>query len=127
MKYCFKYDIILCRLPFHTSHKTQPLDVNVFGPLKTAYCELVGQRNHGGVDNVGKQYFALPYDWARKEAFALRNINSGLELALRLWALNDSRYCSHRGRLLGLILLRRLNTPLIRLLSLSIDNFYCLN
>jgi hypothetical protein len=39
--------------------------------------KLVGQRNRRDVDDVGKQYFALFYNWARKEAFALRNINSG--------------------------------------------------
>lgn len=41
MKFWFEHDIILCRLPSHTSYKIQPLDVNIFGPLKTAYCELV--------------------------------------------------------------------------------------
>jgi DDE superfamily endonuclease len=37
MRYCFENNIILCRLPSHTSHKLQPCDVGVFGPLKTGY------------------------------------------------------------------------------------------
>ena len=35
--YYFENNIILCRLPSHTSHKLQPCDIGVFGPLKAAY------------------------------------------------------------------------------------------
>jgi hypothetical protein len=41
LEYCFANNIILCRLPSHTSHKLQPCDVAAFGPLKTAYREQV--------------------------------------------------------------------------------------
>ena len=34
MTFCFANNIILCRLPSHTSHKLQPCDVGVFGSLK---------------------------------------------------------------------------------------------
>jgi hypothetical protein len=37
LKFCYTNQIILCRLPSHTSHKLQPCDVGVFGPLKAAY------------------------------------------------------------------------------------------
>ena len=37
LKYCFENNIILCRLPSHTSHKLQPCDIGVFSPLKAAY------------------------------------------------------------------------------------------
>ncbi|OCL08848.1 DDE-domain-containing protein [Glonium stellatum] len=40
-KYCFKNNIILCRIPSHTSHKLQLCDVVVFSPLKAAYREQV--------------------------------------------------------------------------------------
>ena len=40
LEYCFKNNI-LCRLPSHTSHKLQPCDIAVFGPLKAAYREQV--------------------------------------------------------------------------------------
>ena len=37
LEFCFENDIILCRLPSHTSYKLQPCDVGVFAPLKAAY------------------------------------------------------------------------------------------
>ena len=33
LEHCFANNIILCRLPSHTSHKLQPCDVAVFAPL----------------------------------------------------------------------------------------------
>jgi hypothetical protein len=77
MKYCFEHNIILYRLPSHTSHKLQPCDVGVFGPLKTAYREQVKQLYCGGANTVGKQHFTLLYDRARNLAFISRNIKSG--------------------------------------------------
>ena len=37
LTFCFENNIVLCRLPSHTSHRLQPCDIGVFGPLKTAY------------------------------------------------------------------------------------------
>jgi DDE superfamily endonuclease len=37
LEFCFENNILLCRLPSHTSHVLQPCDISVFGPLKTAY------------------------------------------------------------------------------------------
>jgi hypothetical protein len=37
LEYCFANNIVLCRLPSHTSHKLQPCDVAVFASLKAAY------------------------------------------------------------------------------------------
>ncbi|USP82255.1 DDE-1 domain containing protein [Curvularia clavata] len=52
IKFCLENSIILCRLPSHTSHKTQRCDVSVFGPLKTAYRDEVERRYHGGLTNT---------------------------------------------------------------------------
>jgi hypothetical protein len=76
MTYCFEKNIILCRLPSHTSHKLQPLDVGVFGPLKTAYRDQVERLYRGGANTVGKQHFTLLYSQARGVAFTLRNIKA---------------------------------------------------
>src|ERR1700721_2454290 len=38
LEFCFKNNIILCRLSFYTSYKLQPCDVRMFAPLKEAYC-----------------------------------------------------------------------------------------
>jgi hypothetical protein len=61
----------------HTSHKLQPCDVGVFGPLKMAYREEVEKLYRGGSDAIGKQHFTLLYDRARQKAFSQRNILSG--------------------------------------------------
>jgi hypothetical protein len=37
LEFCLENNIILCRLPSHTSHKLQPCDVAVFALLKAAY------------------------------------------------------------------------------------------
>ena len=57
LKYCFEQNIILCRLPSHTSHKIQPCDADVFGSLKTAYREQVEKLYRGGANAVGKAHF----------------------------------------------------------------------
>lgn len=48
MQFCHENSIILARLPSHTSHKLQPCDVGVFGPLKTAYRDRVEELYRGG-------------------------------------------------------------------------------
>ena len=77
LEFCFKNYIILCRLPSHTSHKLQPCDVSVFGPLKTAYRDQVERLNRGGVDIVGKEHFTSLYKPARDRALTKRNIVAG--------------------------------------------------
>jgi hypothetical protein len=64
----------LCRLPSHTSHKLQPCDVGVFGPLKTAYREEVERLYRGGANTIGKEHFTALYSHAREVAFTPRNI-----------------------------------------------------
>ena len=75
--YCFENNIVLCRLPSHTSHRLQPLDVSVFGPLKTAYRDQVERLYRGGANTVGKQHFTHLYSLSRDAAFTARNIKAG--------------------------------------------------
>jgi hypothetical protein len=77
IQYCLENNIILCRIPSHTSHKLQPCDVGVFSPLKTAYRERVERLYRGGVAKVGKEHFASLYSRAREVAFTPRNIRAG--------------------------------------------------
>lgn len=90
MTFCFENNIVLCRLPSHTSHKLQPCDVAVFGPLKTAYREQVERLFRGGAGTIGKQHFTLLYSRARDIALTARNIRSGWSKA-GLFPLNPSR------------------------------------
>lgn len=77
MKFCFENNIILCRLPSHTSHHLQPCDVGIFSHLKTAYREQVENLYCRGANTVGKQYFTYLYSRARGIAINPRNIKSG--------------------------------------------------
>lgn len=90
MTFCFENNIVLCRLPSHTSHKLQPCDVAVFGPLKTAYREQVERLFRGGAGTIGKQHFTLLYNRARAVAVTPRNIRSGWSKA-GLFPLNPER------------------------------------
>ena len=77
LEFCFENNILLCRIPSHTSHKLQPCDVSVFGPLKTAYREQVDRMERGGVGTIGKEHFTLLYSRARDAALTSRNIRAG--------------------------------------------------
>ncbi|XP_053600802.1 uncharacterized protein LOC128682843 [Plodia interpunctella] len=50
LEYASKNNVIFISLPPHTSHRTQPLDVSVYGPLKTYFEQTVSvyQRSHVG-------------------------------------------------------------------------------
>jgi hypothetical protein len=76
LEFCFENNIILCRLPSHTSHKLQPCDVAVFASLKAAYRDQVERLYRGGADTVGKEHFTSLYSPARARAFTKRYITS---------------------------------------------------
>jgi hypothetical protein len=76
LEFCFENNIILCRLPSHTSHKLQPCDVAVFASLKAAYRDQVERLYRGGADTVGKEHFTSLYSPARVKAVTKRNITS---------------------------------------------------
>jgi hypothetical protein len=59
LEYCFANNILMCRLPSHTSHKLQPCDVGVFGPLKTAYRDEVERLCRRGLEAVSKEHFCI--------------------------------------------------------------------
>ena len=109
LKFCFENNIILCRLPSHTSHKLQPCDISVFGPLKTAYRQQVEQLYRGGANTIGKQHFTLLYRRAREAAFTPRNIRSGWSKA-GIFPLNPER------------VLRNMKKPVPAQLSLQCDD-----
>ena len=76
LEFCFENNIILCRLPSHTSHKLQPCDVVVFARLKEAYRDEADKLLRGGANTVGKQHFTSLYSPAREKAFTKRNITA---------------------------------------------------
>ena len=90
LEFCFENQIILCRLPSHTSHKLQPCDVAVFAPLKTAYREQVERLERGGVNTIGKEHFTSLYYPARGKVFTPKNFKAGFA-ASDLYPLNPDR------------------------------------
>ncbi len=98
LEYCFANDIILCRLPSHTSHKLQPCDIAVFAPLKAAYRDNVERMERGGVDTIGKQHFTSLYSPARELAFSEKNIVAGWSKA-GLFPFNPDRVLSDMPKL----------------------------
>lgn len=59
----------------HTSHLLQPLDVNVFGPLKRAYGKLVEEMILAGNILIKKTLHLYPPTC--KKAFNQENIRNG--------------------------------------------------
>ncbi|KAF5847260.1 hypothetical protein GGP41_003557 [Bipolaris sorokiniana] len=90
LEFCFANNIVLCRLPSHTSHKLQPCDVAVFSPLKAAYREQAERLERGGVNTIGKEHFTSLYSPARKKAFTSKNIIAGFA-ASGLFPFNPDR------------------------------------
>jgi hypothetical protein len=90
LEFCFENNIVLCRLPSHTSHKLQPCDVTVFTRLKDEYRDEAERLFQGGVNTVGKQHFTSLYSHAREKAFTKRNILAGWA-ACGLFPFNPAR------------------------------------
>ncbi|RYP66649.1 hypothetical protein DL770_008758 [Monosporascus sp. CRB-9-2] len=90
LEFCFENNILLCRLPSHTSHKLQPCDVGVFAPLKAAYRDEADRLFRGGANTIGKQHFTSLYSPAREKAFTKRNITKAWA-ACGLFPLNPDR------------------------------------
>lgn len=90
LEHYFANNILLCRLPSHTSHKLQRYDVAVFTPLKVAYHDNVERMERGGVNTIRKQHFTSLCSLARAAAFNLTQYSTkkdrNLPTAVRLSA-----------------------------------------
>jgi len=88
---CFSNKVYIVFLPAHTSHMLQPLDVAIFGPLKTAFKKYLGrQGGHDSSSVVAKKRFLYCYHKARIEALTESNIRSGWR-ATGLWPLSKHK------------------------------------
>ena len=86
---CIKNDIDLMILPAHTSHKTQPLDKGVFGPLKRAMgreTDRVATYHKGA---ISKAIYTSLLVAARSQAMTADNIKAGWR-GTGLWPLRPS-------------------------------------
>jgi DDE superfamily endonuclease len=94
LEFCLENNILLSRLPSHTSHKLHLCDVGVFAPLRTAYRDEVERLYRGGLDTVGKEHFTSLNKPARKRASTKRNIMAGWA-ATGLFPFNPERVLRH--------------------------------
>jgi DDE superfamily endonuclease/Tc5 transposase DNA-binding domain len=74
--YCMFANIVLLILPPHTSHLTQPLDVSIFGPLKTHLTSELHGLISMEIARVQKFEWLNGYVGARSRTFNINNILS---------------------------------------------------
>ena len=77
ISHCRLHKILLLRLPPHTSHLLQPLDVGLFGPLKKALSTETASLIQIEVSRIRKCEWLLAFVQARKTAFKSANIHGG--------------------------------------------------
>lgn len=75
--HCMKNNIMLLRMPPHTSHLLQPLDVGLFGPLKRYLSSALNPFVRANISRISKREWLLGYEEARKKAFSYQNILGG--------------------------------------------------
>ena len=86
---CIKNDINLMILPSHTSHKTQPLDKGVFGPLKRAMSRETDRMSTYHKGAISKAIYTSLLVAARSQAMTTDNIKAGWR-GTGLWPLRPS-------------------------------------
>jgi len=75
--HCMRNNIILMVLPPHSSHLTQPLDVGVFGPLKTCMASAIEPLISTELHRILKAEWLLAYVEAHDNAFTIENVYAG--------------------------------------------------
>ena len=92
---CLENKIWVVWLPAHSSHLSQPLDVNVFTTLKRKYRALTDDLAIlTDADNLTKEDFLAYYRQARKQALTIRNGRSGWQ-ATGLWPVQPEKILNH--------------------------------
>ena len=77
IKYCINNNIVLIRLPSHSTDILQPSDVGIFSPLATAYkLQLEYYTWLGAGYSVDKADFIQFYGKARQESITVENVLS---------------------------------------------------
>jgi hypothetical protein len=81
MAYCFTLKIDLFLLPPHSLHKTQPLDLSIFGPLKTTLNLEVNRIFRHSTMQLLRVEWTSAYIKARARCFRPSSIESGFRKA----------------------------------------------
>ena len=75
--YCKENDIICLRLPPHSSHLTQPLDVGCFGNLKRSYGDQINEFIKAHIKHISKVEFFIAFKAAYEKSITSQNMKSG--------------------------------------------------
>src|SRR5437667_7318469 len=75
--HCMKHNIIFMLLPSHSSHLSQPLDVGIFGPLKTLMASAIEPLISTELHRILKAEWLSAYVEAHDNAFSNQNIQAG--------------------------------------------------
>jgi hypothetical protein len=92
------HDVIPYRLPSHTSHFLQPLDVGCFQPYKHWHAEAVDAATRTGCTNYNKSEFLAAIESIRAFTFKKETIRKGWK-DTGLWPLNWSKISSKIAQL----------------------------
>ncbi|APA10190.1 hypothetical protein SS1G_07383 [Sclerotinia sclerotiorum 1980 UF-70] len=75
--YCKSNDIICIKLPLHSSHLTQPLDIGCFSVLKRSYsCQIEGFIK-AYINHISKIEFFIAFKAAYQQSITIQNIKAG--------------------------------------------------
>lgn len=79
LEWCNRNRVLVAVYPPHSTHRLQPLDVSVFGPLGVYYSQELDRFMHScqGLSSVTKRDFFRLFDPAWKKALSTHNIASG--------------------------------------------------
>jgi len=77
---CTEQKIVLYKLPPHSTHLTQPLDVGVFQPFKHYHTEAIDQAVRLGDYNFGKLEFLAAFQTFRNQTFKDTTIRHAFEI-----------------------------------------------
>src|SRR3954454_7410987 len=76
-----KHRVIVHIMPPHSTHKLQPLDVGLFGPLSTAYSKQIDKLMHesSGMVSMSKRFFYSLFREAWVESFTEKRVVHAFE------------------------------------------------
>ena len=80
LELCTASKIVLFRLPPHSTHLTQPLDVEVFQPFKHYHTEAIDQAVRLGDYNFGKLEFLAAFQSFRNQTFKPTTIRHAFKI-----------------------------------------------